>query len=85
MKALGLTDAEGVVTPGTDDVGGPKASQICELRRTAKWHDPLEEVREEDPLLTEEELKLFQSVAARFNFRATDRPDLLYSVTELMR
>ena len=85
LKALGLTDAEGVATPGTDDVGGPKASQISELRRTAKWHDPPEEVREEDDLLAGEELKLFQSVAARFNFLAIDRPDLLCSVKELMR
>ena len=71
--------------PGTDDVGGPKASQISELRGTAKWHDPPEEVREEDDLLTGEELNLFQSVAARFNFLAMDRPDLWYSVEELMR
>ena len=28
LKALGLTDAKGVATPGTDDVGGPRASQI---------------------------------------------------------
>ena len=75
-----------MATPGTDDVGGPKASQISELRGKAKkWHDPLEEVREEDDLLSGEELKLFQSVAARFNFLAVDRPDLLYSVKELMR
>ena len=36
LKALGLTNAKGVATPGTDDVGGPKASEISELRRTAK-------------------------------------------------
>ena len=36
LKALGLTNAEGVATPGTDDVGGPKASEISALRRTAK-------------------------------------------------
>ena len=80
-----LTDAKGVATPGTDDVGGLKASRISELRRTAKWHEPPEEVREEDDLLTGEELKLFQSVAARFNFLAMDRPDLLYLAKELMR
>ena len=85
LKALGLTDAEGVATPGTDNVGGPKASQISELRRAAKWHDPPEEVFEEDDLLTGEELKLFQSVAARLSSFAMDRPDLLYSVKELMR
>ena len=49
-------------------LGGPKASQISDLRRTEKWRHPLEEVREEDDLLTGEESKLFQSVAARFNF-----------------
>ena len=80
MTALGLTDAESVATPGTDDVGEPKASQISELRRTAKWRDPLGDTEEEDDLLTGEDLKLFQSAAARFNFFAMDRPDLLYSV-----
>ena len=85
MKALGLSNAKGVATPGTDDVCGPKASEISELRRTAKWRDPPEEIEEEDDLLTGEELKLFQNVAARFNFLALDRPDRLYSVKELMR
>ena len=85
LKTLGLTDAKGVTPPGTDDVGGPKASQISELHGTAKLHDPPEEVREEDDLLTGEELKLFQSVAARFKVIAMDRPDLLQSAKELMR
>ena len=85
LKALGLTKAKGVATPGTDDVGGPKASEISELRRTAKWCDPPEEIEEEDDLLTGEDLKLFQSVVARFNFFAMVRPDLLYSVKELVR
>ena len=84
LKALGLTNALCVATPGIDDAGGPKASEISELRRTAKWRDPPEEI-EEDDLLTGEELKLFQSVAAKFNFLAVDRPDLLYSMKELMR
>ena len=66
-------------------MGGPKASEISELRRTAKWRDPPEEIEEEDDLLTGAELMLFQSVAASFNFLAMDRPDLLYSVKELMR
>ena len=50
-----------MATSGTDDVGGHKASEISELRRTAKWHDPPEEIREEDDLLTGEELKLIVS------------------------
>ena len=45
MYCLGLTSAEGVATPRTDDVGGPKASQISELRRTAKWRDPPEVIK----------------------------------------
>ena len=70
-----------MATPGTDDVGGPKASEISELRRLAKWNDFSEEIKEEDEFLIVEELKLLQ----RFNFLAMDRPDLLYSVKELMR
>ena len=83
--ALGLTNARGVATPGTDDAGGPKTTEISELRRMGKWRDTGEEIVEEDDFLTGEELKCFQSVAARFNFFAMDRPDLLYSVKELMR
>ena len=52
LKALGLARAKGVGTPGTDDVGGPKASEVSELRKTAKWHNPSEEASEEDALLT---------------------------------
>ena len=44
----------------------PRASEISRLRRTAKWSGPLEEFEEEDDLLTQEELKLFQSVAASY-------------------
>ena len=58
LKALGQTDAKGAATPGTDDLGGPKASPISELCRTVKWHDLVEEVREEDDLLTGQELVL---------------------------
>ena len=66
-------------------MGGPTASEISELRRTAKWHDHLEKIKEEDDLLTGDELKLFQSVAARFKFLAMDWSHLMYSVKELMR
>ena len=85
LKALELTDARCVDTPGTKDVGGPKASEISELRRTAKWREPPEEIKGEDALLTGEELKLFQSEAVKFNILAMDTVDLLYSVEELMR
>ena len=48
LKALGLTDARCVATPGTDDAGGPKASEISELRRTAKWRDPPQQIEEKN-------------------------------------
>ena len=52
MKALGLTGARCVATPGTDDAGGPKASEISELRRKAKWQEPPGEIKEgDDPSL----------------------------------
>ena len=57
LNALGLTRAKGVATPTTDDVGGPKARQISDFRRTAKWHDPPEEVGEEGDLLSWRKLK----------------------------
>ena len=84
-QVLGPTHARSVATPGTDDVCGPETSEISELRRTTKWREPPEEIKEEDGLLTGGELKLFQSVSARFNYLAMDRPDLLYLVSELMR
>ena len=74
-----------MATLGTDDTRGPLASEISELCRTAKWHEPPEGIKEEDDLLTGEELKLFQSVAARVTLSAMGRPDLFYSVRELMR
>ena len=74
-----------LLEPTANGVATQSKPTQWELCRTAKWHDPLEEVREEDDLLTGQELKLFQSVAARFNFLAMDMPDFWYSVKELMR
>ena len=79
LKAVLLIDVWGVATPGTDDAGGLKASEISEWRRTAKWHEPLEEIKEEDDLLTGEVVKLFRSVAALFQLpcHGQDRPLVL--------
>ena len=44
-----------------------------------------EEAEEEEDPQVGEELKTFQSVSAWYNFIAMDRPDLLYSVKDLMR
>ena len=60
LKALGLTNAKGVASPGSNDVGGPMASEISKLRRAAKWNDPPQEIREEEDRFIGEELKLLQ-------------------------
>ena len=72
---------------GTDQCSGcgDSRKRRCGRPEGQAWRDPPEEIEEEDDFLTGEELKLFQSVAARFNFLAVDRPDLLCSVKELMR
>ena len=64
---------------------GPRQAKSVNRIEREKWRDPPEEIEEEDDFLTGEELKLFQSAAARFNFLAMERPDLLYSVKESMR
>ena len=60
LKTLGLTDGLGVATPGIDDVGRLMASEISELRRTAKWRETPADIKEEEDLLTGEDLKLFR-------------------------
>ena len=57
-----------MATPGTDDVDGPKASQISELRRKAKWHDLPEEVREEGDLLTGEKIEAVPERSGEIRF-----------------
>ena len=66
-------------------MGGSKASEISELRRTAKWREPPEGLKGEDELLTGANIKLFQNVAVQFSILAMDRVDLLYSSGKLIR
>ena len=85
LKALGLTDA-GVwrLQEPTRQVGPRRVRSVsCVERQNGTILRG--EVGVEDDLLTGEELKLFQSVAARYNFLAMDRPDPMYTVKELMR
>ena len=58
-------------------------SVSCADRRTGT--EPHEEIKEDDDLLTEEVLKLFQTRWLGSTFFAKDRPYLSYSVKELMR
>ena len=47
----------------------PNTREISELRRTAKWHEPREEIEEEDDLLTGEELKVLQTLVLAMDRR----------------
>ena len=71
---LGLADAQGVATSGTDDACDRQAGEISKFRRTAKWHQPPKEIKEEERPLSGKKLKLFQGVVARFNYFAVDMP-----------
>ena len=63
IEGSGHTCARGVATLGIGDVGGvPNTRESSELRRTAKWHEPPEEIEEEDDLLTGDELKVLQTL-----------------------
>ena len=89
IDELGLRAAKGVATPGVPD-SKPGPADLPRRRREAVWrddgqaHDDGDEELE-DPKLVGEQFTLYQSVAARLNYYALDRPDLQYAVKELMR
>ena len=70
LKALGLT-GWGLLEPTMWVDQKPVKSARCAKQQNG---NPPEEVSEEDDLLIGERMNLFQSVAARFNFLAVDRP-----------
>ena len=76
LKALGLTDAKGVVLEPTMRAA-PTTTEIRAGVILLK--------KSEGDLVTEEKLKLFQNVAAWFIYLSLEKPDLLYSIQELMR
>ena len=47
----------------------PNTKESSELRRTAKWHEPPEEIEEEDDLLTGDELKVLQTLVLAMDRR----------------
>ena len=69
LKALGVANAQGVVSPGTDDVGGPKASVFSELRRIGKNGTILRKRSERRRIvLTGEELKPISEGGGKIQF-----------------
>lgn len=91
IEELGLGSAKGVSTPSVPDATpGPK--DLSRRRRDAVWRrdgadgaGAGDEEEDLDPRLVGPALVLYQSVAARLNYYALDRPDLQYPVKELMR
>ena len=85
---LGLEDAKGVASPGVKREDGNSACDIRSRRNNPVLLDDPDVMwpaRDTSPLLDYEHTKLYQSVGDLLNFVAMDRPDLLYSVKEVMR
>ena len=90
---LGLTESNGVATPGVRDETTVTAAELLERRRC--YAPPRleaspglsdEEPEEEAwPLLAGAELSRYQSLAASLNYFPPDRLDLMFAVKELMR
>ena len=93
IRELGLEDARPVVTPMADQARHDDSGNLNERRRAVRSQKdlPLNIPPEpcipepESALLDGERLKRYQSVAARVNYLALDRPDIQYAAKELMR
>ena len=88
VEKLGMSDSKGISTPGHKEEPADGACDIRSRRMDPRpLHDPDSSWPGFDasPKLDQSELKKFQSVAALLNFVSLDRPELLYSVKELMR
>ena len=84
---LGLSNAKGVASPIAEDSGALSAAAIRTIRlELGQGGAPsVNRVNDEGSLLSEESKKLYQSIAARLNYLSLDRPDVGFSVKELMR
>ena len=93
IRELGLEDAKPVATPLADVSHPGDAVDLASRRRAVgSQRDRSLEIPAEDtlpgpesPLLEDERLKRYQSVAARLNYLALDRPDVQFASKELMR
>ena len=97
VAELGLAGGKGVATPGVKDESEVSASDLLSRRQTyhtphASNSNPRGEVEvfgadaeEDSPALVGDQMRQYQSLAARLNYSSMDRPDTLFSVKELMR
>ena len=84
VQQLGLVEAKAVGTPGCCPRGDAPDVNLRDRRVRA---EPIEDEDSdaEDTPLAEPRLTQYAPLAARSNCLAMDRPDLMYSVKELMR
>ena len=80
---------EGVATPSAQDVSARSAEALRQIRIGFEGKGMTKTTTEDDDvessLLDDARHHIFQSVAARLNYYALDRPDVQYAVKELMR
>ena len=87
IAQLNLTEAKGVSTPVATDHGAKSAAEIKRIRLELEKPDrsSANTVDCSCPPLPDDKKKVYQSIAARLNYLALDRPDIGFGVKELMR
>eukprot|EP00973_Karenia_brevis_P093239 12416353-Karenia_brevis.AAC.1 len=84
IKELGLQGANPVATPFAKIVHA-KGHEKAVIVARRESDEPVCEDQGKIPRLDEQREKRYQSLAARLNYFALDRPDIMYPVKELMR
>ena len=93
IREMGLENAKPVATPMSETGRPDETGSIQDRRKSvgSQKDRPLKLPSEDclpepdSPLLEDDRLKRYQSVAARINYLAMDRPDLQYASKETMR
>ena len=79
VQQLGLETSNAVSTPGEEDEAGEPAAAVLARRRLAEQYEEPWRSEDEEEVLQKDEAKHYASVAARGNYMAQDRPDLMFS------
>ena len=88
VDRLGLSEAKGVSTPGAKPDDGCSSADVRSRRLDPKLIDNPDHLwpgGDQSRVLNASDAKLYQSVAALLNFSSLDRPEMMFSVKELMR
>ena len=86
-SSLGLDGAKGVSSPVAEDPGILSAAAIKKIRLelSQPGRSSVKLCTSQQNLLSAEQIKVYQSVAARLNYLSLDRPDIGYAIKECMR